>query len=428
MKEGSWFVKCLLLVISIILLSLFIACAGNKYTGKQEGVLCMGTDDPDHCDWGGPKKIDLTSVPVADNEKNIAFGIITDTHVDALTSQYGPKYCTSGGYADWYNNSQKMHNNRTIIADLNKDCSKTGAIGVDCLGIVHLGDMVNDWKTQQVLAFRQLYEHDYPGNNGGTVYSDSCISDDNGYSLGFRISYPVIPMLGNHDVTAHFEDQAKETGGYIIQRMGGATGLLAQYPSDNPSNFIWRWGQYIFVTLGLWAGSYNWGDPNHTDTSKLNWLRDNLDKFAGGDNLGVLIFQHYGWDGFSEESRWWTDDQRDMMLDVLCRRDIGPGNNGSCNPYNVIGIFTGHNHWPQQWIKVDAGKDANGNPVQFWDFSMMTAGFNTSDGTYGFSVVQLTGDHMYIHTKAHNDGKNYNQYWPTTCYEIPPSGPAAPCP
>ena len=425
----SWknFFSVIILFASQFLLT---TCTSNDHDFYVQGTFCMGPNDPDHCDWGHPNKLDLTAIPVADNEVNVAFGIITDTHVEALTSRDAPAGCVIIGQTSYYNDtSQKMRNNRSTIPDINQDCSKAGAVGVDCLGIVHIGDLVNDRKTQQLLGFRQLYEHDYPGGGGGTVYSSDCIVDHDAYSLGHRIKYPVIPLLGNHDVTEHYQDQNSETGGYIIQRFSDAIGLLDQYPnyidpanqSRNPTNFIWRWGQYVFVTLGMSAGSYNW-QTQATDPNKLLWLKESMAKYVNDSTLGVLIFQHYGWD--SSSKNWWTDYERDMMINILCRRN---DKNQVCQPHNVLGIFTGHNHWPQQWIPIDAGKDTHGDDVRFWDFSMMTTGFDTNDGTYGFSVVKLTGDYMYIHTKARNYKTGYNQYWPTTCYKISTTGPATPC-
>jgi len=361
------------------------------------------------------------SVKVTNNDKYIAFGIIADTHVDALTCADSPLLCPN---FDYYNDSDWMKNNRNVINDLNLDCKKTGrpfvdaVVKQDCLGIVHLGDMVNDRSTQQLVAFRQLYEYDYSHKDVYTWGCDCGTRCNDAYSQGFRIHFPVIPVLGNHDVTHSYRDQNTETGGYIIQRVADAKGLLDQYPnvidpannSRNQTNFIWRWGQYVFVTLGLWAGSYNWEDPNHIDENKLTWLKNSLANYVGDSNLGVLIFQHYGWDGFS--TMWWSDDQRDKMLNILCRRE---NKNDVCNPYNVLGIFTGHNHHPQRWIKVYAGTDANGKAVEFENFSMLTTAATTHDAlAYGFSVVRLTGDKMYIHTKD----KFGDAFWPVTVRDI----------
>ncbi|MBN2571918.1 MAG: hypothetical protein JXA68_07310 [Ignavibacteriales bacterium] len=86
-------------------------------------------------------------------------------------------------------------------------------------------------------------------------------------------------------------------------------------------------------------------------------------------------------------------------------------------PYNVLGIFTGHNHH-QHWIQVPAGKDANGNNIVFENFSMIPGGISDKitdcNGCYGFSIVRLTPDKMYIHTKNENTGR----YWDVTERDI----------
>lgn len=166
-------------------------------------------------------------------------------------------------------------------------------------------------------------------------------------------------------------------------------------------------------------------DHTATDENKLQWLGDWLkNNNVREDNLGVLIFQHYGWDGFSTNIQWWTDTQRQQMLNILCGRTYD--NNGApCNPYNVLGIFTGHVHNPQKPYPVDAGKDAKGNDVSFENFSMFSAASpDTDDGyhAHGYSVVRLTGNKMYIHTKD----KYANQFWvPPTERDIS-TGPGDP--
>ncbi|MBM4141098.1 MAG: hypothetical protein FJ242_06365 [Nitrospira sp.] len=173
---------------------------------------------------GAPHKLDLTLVPVTDsvkvtnNDKYIAFGIIADTHVDALTCADSPLLCPN---FDYYNDSDWMKNNRNVINDLNLDCKKTGrpfvdaVVKQDCLGIVHLGDMVNDRSTQQLVAFRQLYEYDYSHKDVYTWGCDCGTRCNDAYSQGFRIHFPVIPVLGNHDVTHSYRDQNTETGGIL---------------------------------------------------------------------------------------------------------------------------------------------------------------------------------------------------------------------
>lgn len=365
--------------------------------------------------WGHPNKLDFR-INVSADEKNVAFGLIADTHVDAATNRWKGSN-PSDPDADQYNNSVKMHNNRSAIRDLNLDCKTSGAPHVehDCLGIVMVGDMVDNIGvsttgfTQQLIAFRQLYEHDY--NHAGVAIHGDCGTTCNiAYNLEdkYRIQFPVVPMLGNHDVAS---DEEIKTTGYIQQRVSGAPGLLAEY---NKTNFMWRWGRYLFVTLGLWAGSSNWQNPYRMDTGKLDWLRDNLARYAPDSSIGVLIFQHYGWDGGeSNQDRYWKAEHRQMMINVLRGRSYND-NSGPSRPYNIIGIFTGHNHWPQEQRLVAAGTDAQGKTVNFENFIMFSVRGNGSNPAYGYSVVRLTGTKMYIHTKDKNPnlGGGNGEFWP----------------
>ena len=84
---------------------------------------------------------------------------------------------------------------------------------------------------------------------------------------------------------------------------------------------------------------------------------------------------------------------RELELNILCRRrsTIEPA-----NPYNVLGIFSGHAH-KSFHINVPVGKDADGNDVHFNNYVMDdTYGGN---GDYGFSIVTLTGSELRIHSK-----------------------------
>jgi hypothetical protein len=418
------FIGYIVTLLSAVAFLFFLKGCGSEQISEHEIVptsstscwFCMCPEGQnEYGRWGSPEKIDLFHKPVSENEKYVSFGLITDTHIDAMTCKDGLTLCGDGYYC---NNSEHMRNTRKVIKDLNLDCKPSGAphVEYDSLGIIHLGDITNDHdvNTQQILAFRQFFEYNYSNNGVYTWDCDCGTRCNDAYSLGTRINdIPVIPMLGNHDVAKNSQNETSRTVGYIIQQMENANGLLAQYPSHAPTNFIWRWGQYVFVTLGLHASSRNWEAINETDIDKIEWLKTSLEQIVGDKNLGVLIFQHYGWDGFS--ASWWTDEQKNLLLDVLnpCRVDTSK----TVKPYNVIGIFTGHNHH-QHWYSVPAGKDAYGNDVVFENFSMIPAGITDKstdcNGCYGFSIVRLTPDKMYIHTKNEASGV----YWDVTERDI----------
>lgn len=413
-RQKLWAERASLVLTALIFILLYSSCEHESEPSESE---TLGLDPA--TSWGHPKKLDLRA-NVSNDEKVIAFGLVADTHVDATTSKWRGSNANDP-HADHWNNSEKMHNNRSTMFDLNLDCKTTGSPHVerDCLGILMVGDMVDNMYvnttgfTQQLIAFRQLYEHDY--NHDG-VSVDGGDTGPNAYNLEskYRVQFPVIPMLGNHDVAS--DDEIKTTG-YIQQRVSGAPGMLAEY---NKTNFMWRWGRYVFVSLGLWAGSSNWQNPYRMDTGKLDWLRDNLARHAPDSSIGVLIFQHYGWDGGeSNQDRYWKQEHKQMEINVLLGRSYSD-NSGPIKPYNVIGIFSGHNHWPEELRIVSAGTDASGKPVQFNNFVKFAVRGNSSNPAYGYSVVRLTGTKMYMHTKDKNPnlpGGN-GAFWPVGEWDI----------
>ena len=86
------------------------------------------------------------------DKKSILFGIITDSHINSANCQY-------------YNNDH-MKSNKKVIDDINWDIAHWAK---DENFIVHLGDAVDAENVQNIVAFRQLYEEDYHGLDGGSI-------------------------------------------------------------------------------------------------------------------------------------------------------------------------------------------------------------------------------------------------------------------
>jgi len=345
---------------------------------------------PYNTNYGKPNKIEVKRV--ADGERHITFGVITDTHINAT-------YADSVPTRDHrYRDTPRIERNRNTIDDINGEAA-------GCLGIVHLGDMVDKHRVQNLVAFRQLYENDYPGGDGGAIRGAGD-SDEQAYSMGYRIEQPVFVSLGNcpHD-TSCVSGGWHDARNYVADRIKDAPGILSYYPDDA---YIWRWGQYILVHFGLWAGDPGYSSNKTVDYDKLEWFRDWLaENRVYEEGLGLLIFQHYGWDEFSTDGRWWSPEMRALELDILCRRGaaIDPG-----MPYNVLAICTGHIHaW--RHFRVHAGKNALGKDVFFDNISFDDAG--SGGDPYGYSIVSLTDHKMIVHYKnvADPDPENCWHTW-----------------
>ena len=364
--------------------------------------------DGNQGDYGKPYPIYIHPLPPSQTE--VAFGLIGDTHIDASYAGAVPHWV--GHWYDkhivWdhcYRETPHVKRNRHTIYSLNIHLGNTP----NCHGIVHVGDMVNANNTQNLVAFRQFYECSYPGHDGGAIAGEPD-SHYQAYSQGARVNKTVFPTVGNHD--SPFWSQGShdwhEPASYIHDLIEGASGIAGYYDYLRSGAYAWRWGQYYFIQLGLWAGSGQAESAHYVDLAKLQWLADFLEEHVGDSGLGVLIFQHYGWDSMSTDGRWWQSGMRDMELDVLCRRDWNDTLPQPARPYNVLGIFTGHVHNVQH-IRVFAGLNAEGDSVHFDNITVDDAGADTN---YGYSIVELLGDEMKISTMHISHGPHYEwTYW-----------------
>ena len=106
----------------------------------------------------------------------------------------------------------------------------------------------------------------------------------------------------------------------------------------------------------------------------LSFLRDNLRQHVGNSNRPVIIYQHYGFDEFGYEDRWWTLNHKDAFLDVI-------------RPYNVILIMHGHTHatYRYEWEGYDVINV--GSPYyEAYNF----------DGQGHFTVVRVTDTSLEV--------------------------------
>ena len=365
--------------------------------------------------YGLPFHLSIHSVP--NSQREVSFGFIGDTHIDASYAGWVPHWVRHwyGWGVHWdhcYRDTEHVKRNRHTINSLNIHLNNTP----NCYGIVHVGDMVNANNTQNLVAFRQFYECSYPGHHGGFIYGASDYNYD-AYNQGPRVNKTVFPTVGNHD-SPYWSNGSydwHEPASYTRDLVRGADGILSYYDDLHSGAYAWRWGQYFFIQLGLWSGSGQVESASYIDYNKLNWLAGFLEEHVGESGLGVLIFQHYGWDYLSTNGHWWNQEMRDLELDVLCRRDWNDTLPQPARPYNVLGIFSGHVHEIHH-IRVFAGFDMAGDSVHFDNITVDDSGADTH---YGYSIVELLGDEMKISSMHISHGPHYEwTYW-TKSYKLP---------
>ena len=375
-----WIMRATLALALILFPLMTIGCDGGD--SNMTGTYWTYWTDP-----GTPKPIVFPHFPeVLANEREITFGIIADTHIDASFAGYPSTRDTSN-----------VVRNRDVIDNINDHCSIDK---FSCLGVVHLGDMIDAHSVQNLISYRQHWERNYPGKEAGAVWKWDWQDRDTAYSKDWRVWTPVFPGIGNHGIR-HSDDNWNYALDYIKDRIHDADGIVSTYMKDA---YAWRWGRYLLIQLGLWAGSCQHEDISCTDTDKLNWLRHLLSTEVGESGDGVLIFQHYGWEPFSTDGNWWTPGQREAEINVLCRRNA---KSETCNPYNVLGIFSGHNH-DRAWPIIDAGMNDQNEKVQFNNYVLRDSG--AEQAGFGFSIVQIDGDTLYIRTKNVSAGVWYTYH------------------
>jgi len=193
------------------------------------------------------------------------------------------------------------------------------------------------------------------------------------------IPYAVYAGLGNHDWDKGSLQRGEAT---LLRHIRGVMpGCFGVTNFQTPSgNYSWNWGRLHLIQLHEWAGART--------TGGLDWLRDDL--LRVGPEAPVLLFQHYGFDGFSRQPVWWTDADRSAFLDLVC-------------DYNVLGVVSGHTHHALPADKTPvvcpAGKKLPrlrnfiGEDGIFYNFDGSSGYFgNPPQGTGTFMVFRVVDD------------------------------------
>ena len=265
-----------------------------------------------------------------------------------------PHFCARRYYGKWQLDPEIGHGIgalRYVTNDINHRCDwLDNHDGPECQGVVMLGDMTRGERwNHSMLFFRSLYEHDHTFSTdpfGEDCWDDEMPSNDD------KIWFPVFLGIGNHDDMTE-RSEAKNCVSYIRKRLHDSNVLFQGKDKDGneienynlfeaSDIYAWEWGNFHFINMGLWAfyGGYENNSRAKTSYSKRDWFVNHLR--GVGKEKAIILFQHFGWDYFSlhdSSTTWWTQKQVDVLADAICDRDPN-----CSDPFNVIAIFTGHNH------------------------------------------------------------------------------------
>jgi len=238
-------------------------------------------------------------------------------------------------------------------------------------GIVHLGDMTDFGSQSELdggsgyfglksyLGFRQFWEQD-----GGGAPSKSG-------KKRIKVKYPVYCGLGNHDLDFR-EANRNRMWKYVKQRHAGKKAPVPVRDFDQDSLcYALHWGQLRILQLQRFAT-----DTEYGRRPGLPWVSRQL-VAAKNANQHVLLCQHYGFDRFGQQARWWTQEDRKQLLDVIA-------------PYrNIVGLCHGHSHatglYQKEKLRIIRCNNMG------WEINT-----GNKDGYGSFALIHATKNHFNL--------------------------------
>ncbi len=202
------------------------------------------------------------------------------------------------------------------------------------------------------------------------------------------LSLPVYEGYGNHDFDPsepgdwhefdwrfYYDTDSTPSADRVSERNPDRLGLTQVAP-DDAGHYSWDWGWVHLVNVNLCPAD----EPSDADeTSRvrdprdaLSWLEADLELTVADSGRPVIVMAHYGFDGFSTEERWWTDDQRDDFLDVV-------------DGYNVVAYVHGHVHATFAYQQDGLDVLNVGSPYY--------TQYNADDRGH-FTAIRITDDHF----------------------------------
>lgn len=188
-------------------------------------------------------------------------------------------------------------------------------------GVLITGDLVEEGNAKDGAAQWALFEKAYGLGREG------------------HCRYPVFDGVGNHDGNI---DRPPRLG--LKGRNARREGL--RKVSLNGLHYSWDWDDVHFVCANLYVGSKpsaaqekrgSWTDPQ----GSLEFLIEDLAENVGTSGRPVVIYHHFGFDGYS--NGWYAEEERQAYFAAI-------------KEYNVLAIFYGHTNGvgAMKWNGIDA--------------------------------------------------------------------------
>ena len=179
-------------------------------------------------------------------------------------------------------------------------------------GLLIAGDLTGDlhehWDGFWLGKWHEGFDHLYQVNGEG------------------MLRYPVYEGYGNHDFQFFSE---RVLAGIYIRNKYRSTPVKT---SDNGLHYSWDWDNIHFINLNLYPGGFGRAEYS------LDFLKYDLQHNLKTPNQPVILYHHYSYDS---SLLWWSKEEREEAYEVM-------------KSYNIIAIFTGHEHRSDhyQWHNI----------------------------------------------------------------------------
>jgi hypothetical protein len=192
---------------------------------------------------------------------------------------------------------------------------------------------------QQLIPFLKVFDRYYGPRQSlklDALYFLTGLTNPDGDTL----RYPIFPGFGNHDLNFYDSGVMRSYIANWKPSNSNMPGISITNEDPGSESYSWDWGGLHLINAGVFVGS---DDQDYNFSSDaLTWIEKDLATYAA-DGRPVVIFQHFGLDN-GKYNLWFTPSHRYFMMKAI-------------KNYNVIGIFTGHQHehlgsfnWPfQAW-------------------------------------------------------------------------------
>ncbi len=203
-----------------------------------------------------------------------------------------------------------------------------------------------------------------------------------------ELALPVYEGYGNHDFEPDepgdwaefdwrfwYDEDPTPMVDLVAERNAGRVGLSRVAPGD-AGHYSWDWDWVHFVQVNLCPADEA---SDESDTSAvrdprgaLSFLVEDLEQVVADSGRPVVVIAHYGFDAFSREARWWTDEQREAFMEAV-------------EDYNVVAYLHGHVHATYEYAWEGMTVLNLGSPYY--------ANYN-DDGRGHFTAIRITDDFL----------------------------------